>query len=197
LASSLRLGRLISDILEVERIHSGVMPMEVSQHRAIDLVVAAVDQVRLVAETAHVNLNIGTVEGVVAADADRAQQTLINLLDNAIKFSLPGSAVHVRTRAVGAFLEFAITDSGRGIPPDKLDAIFRRFEQVDSSDARDHGGTGLGLAISRSIVERLGGRIWAENNAGRGATLKFTLPRIPTEATALNEDQLRHEIPAA
>ena len=70
-----------------------------------------------------------------------------------------------------------MSDDGRGIPADKLEAIFERFEQVDSSDARQKGGTGLGLAISRGIVERHGGRIWAESEVGVGTTVLFTLPR--------------------
>ena len=84
----------------------------------------------------------------------------------------------------GGFVEFAIRDNGRGIPEDKLDSIFFRFEQVDSSDAREKGGSGLGLSISRSIVERLGGRIWAINNPGPGATFLFTLPSAQDLAAA-------------
>ena len=77
----------------------------------------------------------------------------------------------------------AVRDEGRGIPEDKLDSIFARFQQVDSSDAREKGGSGLGLAISRSIVERLGGRIWADNNPAGGATFLFTLP-VPADQEA-------------
>lgn len=179
LDSSVRLGRLITDILEVERIHSGVLPMTASTVDAHSLVESAVSQVSLVAQTARVRLEVGQVEGLVVADGDRAQQTLINLLDNAVKFSPPESVVRVSTCSRGTFVEFVISDSGRGIPPDKLESIFQRFHQVDSSDARERGGTGLGLAISRSIIDRLGGRIWAENNPDRGATLRFTLPRAP------------------
>ena len=84
-----------------------------------------------------------------------------------IKFSEPGEVVTVRTERHGAFVEFCVSDQGRGIPEDKLDSIFARFQQVDSSDAREKGGTGLGLAISRSIIEKLGGRIWAANNPDR------------------------------
>ncbi|HEY5845998.1 MAG TPA: ATP-binding protein, partial [Microlunatus sp.] len=79
-------------------------------------------------------------------------------------------------------------------PPDKLSSIFRRFEQVDSSDARDRGGTGLGLAISRSIIERLGGRIWAENNPDVGATFTFTLPRS-TAVGPISDDTVRDQHP--
>ncbi len=76
-------------------------------------------------------------------------------------------------------MEIAIHDQGRGIPDGKLEEIFARFQQIDSSDARAKGGSGLGLAISRSLVERMGGRIWAENNVDGGATFRFT---VPTEA---------------
>ena len=103
-------------------------------------------------------------------------QTLINLIGNAIKFSPPGSEVTLDAVPEAGMITFHVTDQGRGIPPNRLEVIFERFEQVDSSDAREKGGTGLGLAISRSIVERLGGRIWAENNPTGGAVFSFTLP---------------------
>jgi signal transduction histidine kinase len=152
------------------------MPMDIRSCAARKLIEDAVAQVELIAAAAKIRLVVGSVEGTVAADEDRTQQALINLIDNAIKFSPPHSTVTVSTESVGRFTQFAITDAGRGIPSDKLEAVFQRFQQVDSSDARDHGGTGLGLAISRSVVERLGGRIWAENNAGPGVTIRFTLP---------------------
>ena len=176
LVSSERLSRLINQILDIERIESGMQPMELATHRAKTLVEAAVGQVQVIAQEAGVRVRVGRTEGLVYADADRVVQTLLNLLGNAIKFSHPGGSVSVRSRSRGTFVEFAIRDDGRGIPEDKLDRIFSRFEQVDSSDAREKGGSGLGLSISRSIVERLGGRIWAVNNAGAGATFLFTLP---------------------
>ena len=96
-----------------------------------------------------------------------------------MRSSSPTAAISSPSRAEsqGEVVEFAIRDDGRGIPEDKLDSIFARFEQVDSTDAREKGGAGLGLSISRSIVERLGGRIWAVNNEPEpGATFLFTLP---------------------
>ena len=191
LDGSVRLGRLINDILDVERIHSGVMPMIVGDHPASALIEAATAQMRVLADRAEVAIEVGPIEGQVRTDRDRTEQTLINLLDNAIKFSPPQSTIRVHTKAVGAFVEFVVRDSGRGIPPDKLSSIFRRFEQVDSSDARDRGGTGLGLAISRSIIERLGGRIWAENNPDGGATFTFTLPR--STAAGPNSEETVHD----
>ena len=97
----------------------------------------------------------------------------------------------VSARPVGDFVELSVTDEGRGIPEDRLNRIFNRFEQVDSSDAREKGGFGLGLAISKSIVERSGGQIWAANNPEGGATLRFTLPRAdqaPDPPAARAED---------
>ena len=130
----------------------------------------------MIAEDAGVQVRVADAEGEVYADADRVVQTLLNLLGNALKFSPPGTEVTLHAAPAGRFVEFSICDRGRGIPVDKLDRVFARFEQVDSSDAREKGGSGLGLAISRSIVERLGGRIWAENNPSGGATFRFTLP---------------------
>lgn len=184
LVSSDRLSRLINEILDIERIESGTLPMELALHPCRPLIEAAVGQVHVLAEEAGVRVSIGSTEGQVYADADRVAQTLLNLLANAIKFSHRGGYVSVRSQALGSFVEFSIRDDGRGIPEDKLDHIFARFSQVDTSDAREKGGSGLGLSISRSIVERLGGRIWARNNAGAGATFLFTLPAHgPVDAT--------------
>jgi PAS domain S-box-containing protein len=176
LVSSERLSRLINEILDIERIESGLLSMDLAPHQSRALIEAAVGQVQVIAEEAGVHVSIGRTDGQVYADADRVVQTLLNLLSNAIKFSHRGGYVSVSSELQGAFVELAIRDDGRGIPEDKLDRIFSRFEQVDSSDAREKGGSGLGLSISRSIVERLGGRIWARNNAGAGATFLFTLP---------------------
>jgi CheY-like chemotaxis protein len=100
----------------------------------------------------------------------------MNLLGNAIKFSERGSSIRLDARPDGNEVHFRVRDEGRGIPADKLEAIFERFEQVDSSDTRQKGGTGLGLTISRGIVERHGGRIWVESELGVGTTVHFTLP---------------------
>jgi signal transduction histidine kinase len=124
-----------------------------------------------------VTLEIGATSGRVLADTDRIVQTLANLLGNAIKFSRPGGVVRVEAVPGEDLVTFTVRDQGRGIPAEKLERIFERFEQVDSSDARHMGGTGLGLAISRGIVERHGGRIWAESTLGEGTAVHFTLLR--------------------
>lgn len=179
-----RLSRLVNEILDIERIESGMLSLELGVHQVWGLIEAAVKQVHVIAEEVSVTVSIGPAEGEVYADGERVVQTLINLLSNAIKFSHQDGFVSVRAATRGQFVEFAICDDGRGVPEDKLERIFSRFEQVDSSDAREKGGSGLGLSISRSIVERLGGRIWATNNAGAGATFHFTLPTHgPAEQT--------------
>ena len=184
LDGSTRLSRLINDILDIERIGSGVVRMEFGQHSVTELVEAAVGELRVLADRAKVTIVLGSLDGWVTADPDRINQTLTNLIGNAIKFSPMHRTIDIAAAGRGSFVEFSITDHGRGIPPEKLEAIFQRFEQVDSSDARDKGGSGLGLAISRSIVERHGGRIWAENNPAGGAIFRFTLQRAeePSEA---------------
>ena len=193
LDSTDRLGRLIDEILDIERIESGVLTFELAVHSARALIERAVGYLQVLATDAGVTVAVGSVAGEVYADAERVVQTLVNLLGNAIKFSPRGGLVLVQARPRGGYVEFRVSDQGRGIPEEKLEVIFDRFEQVDSSDAREKGGSGLGLAISRSLVERLGGRVWAENNPDRGATFRFTLPAPATSApTAYLENATRN-----
>ncbi len=177
-SSSDRLNRIVDDILDIERMDSGTTPLERADHRVADLVATAAEPVGLLARDAGVEIVQEDTDEVVAVDGDRVVQMLTNLLSNAVKFSPPGGTVRVSARSAGEMVELRVEDEGRGIPPDKLEAVFRRFEQVDASDSRERGGSGLGLAISQSIVERHGGRIWAESRGeGTGATFRATLPR--------------------
>ena len=186
--NSERLIRLINDILDIDRLESGQMPMEFTAHDVADVVAGTVESLRPMAQTARVRLAADRVGGRVHADADRLGQVLTNLISNAIKFSPPGGRVTVTATPAGRQVAFAVADHGRGIPPDQLESIFGRFQQVDSSDSRQKGGTGLGLAISRGIVDRHGGRIWAENRPGGGACLRFTIPAATAPPVA---DQVR------
>ncbi|MBL0887718.1 response regulator [Myceligenerans indicum] len=186
LTSSERLGQLVDDILDIERMDAGTTPLELAEHPLDSLVAAAVEQVQVLADEAGVTLSPAESSEVVRADSGRIVQTLINLLGNAVRFSPPGSTVRVTTKPVGDTVEVRVDDEGRGIPPDKLESIFRRFEQVDASDTREQGGSGLGLAIARSIVERHGGRLWAVSDGeGHGSSFRFTLRRaVPHAAPA-------------
>jgi len=107
---------------------------------------------------------------------DRLLQVMTNLLSNAVKFSPPNSTVSVMMRPGATGVTLSVIDQGRGIPADKLETIFGRFQQVDASDSRQKGGSGLGLAICRTIVQQHSGRIWAERNPVRGSTFRVFLP---------------------
>lgn len=171
-----RLVRLITDILDVERMESGQVVMESKEVALAEVLGAAEGVAGPMACAAGVHLDIEPYEARLWADADRLTQALTNLLSNAIKFSPPGGRVSVSARPSGAEVLIEVSDEGRGIPPEKLEKIFERFQQVDGSDSREKGGTGLGLPISRSIVHQHGGRIWAESHSGEGSSFFLTLP---------------------
>ncbi len=175
-----RLVRLVNDILELERIGSGKAELHCTLCSADDLFRRAT--ILQQAEAAKVQIRITfNSHGVnVWADPDRILQTLANLVSNAIKFSPPGTEIHLRSRRIDAKeAVIQVCDQGRGIPEDKIESIFERFHQVDASDSRTMGGTGLGLAICRSIVHQHGGRIWATSSLGKSSTFHFTLPTRP------------------
>ncbi len=171
-----RLVRLINDILDIERINSGKVTMEKQHCNAGQLTIQAVDEMRAMAEKAEIKLALKPVEIQLWADPDRIVQTLTNLLSNAIKFSPANSTVSLSGKLQDSQILFQVKDRGRGIPEDKLETIFDRFQQVDASNSRNQGGTGLGLAICRSIVQQHGGNIWVESTLDRGSTFYFTLP---------------------
>lgn len=171
-----RLIRLVNDSLDLERIGSGSMRLERAPYPVPALLSEAADAVRGQAERAGVLLVVNAPEGEWTLDADRIHRVLVNLLGNGVKFSEAGGTVWLSARMDGAGLEVTVRDAGRGIPAEKLESIFGRFEQVDASDAREKGGTGLGLAICRGVVELHGGRIWAESAPGRGSTFRLILP---------------------
>jgi PAS domain S-box-containing protein len=179
-----RLIRLINDILDIERIESGKVAMEPRPVNAAELAQNAAEVMMAMAERAGVGLYVWAEPVALVADPDRLLQVLTNLISNAVKFSSPGGTVEVTVEPEGDDALFRVTDHGRGIPADRLESIFERFQQVDSSDSRQKGGTGLGLAICRTIVGQHGGQIWAESVLGEGSTLAFTLPlpaREPAE----------------
>lgn len=179
LTNSDRLVRLINDILDLERIQSGREPLAFRTVQLADVVRQAIEGMQPVADAGGVQLIHDTVQAGVEADADRLLQVLTNLLSNAIKFSPPNSTVSIMLKPGRKGITLSVIDHGRGIPADKLEAIFGRFQQVDASDSRQKGGSGLGLAICRTIVLQHSGRIWAERNPVRGSTFRVFLPYHP------------------
>jgi PAS domain S-box-containing protein len=172
-----RLIRLITDILDLERMTAGHVTVQPRVADAGPLVAAAVEETAVLAASAQVSIMVGDTPGVVLADPDRLIQILCNLVGNAVKFSDPGSAVELSTTVLEEHVRFDVADHGPGIPADQLEEIFQPFWQADASDTRRHGGTGLGLAICRGIVEQHNGRIWASSEPEVGATFSFVLPR--------------------
>jgi len=183
LTNTERLIRLINDILDLERMESGRSILDVRRCSLPDLIYQATETMNAMAEAASIRITISPAASAVLptvffdGDADRILQVLTNLLSNAIKFSPAGSVVTIDVETPPESLIFRISDQGRGIPEDQLEAIFERFKQVEYSDSRHRGGTGLGLAICRSIVQQHGGTIWAQRNPVKGVSMCVRLPR--------------------
>ena len=181
-----RLVRLINDILDLERMQSGRAPLTFRPCSLYDLAQQSIEAVTPVADNAGVKLVLDATAIDFVVDPDRLQQVVTNLLSNAIKFSPPDSTVTVKVEPSEDGVAMSVSDEGRGIPEEKLETIFDRFQQVDASDSRQKGGTGLGLAICRTIVDQHGGRIWAERNPQRGSTFRMLLPADPRQHAAVS-----------
>ena len=179
-----RLIRLINDILDIERIESGKVMMNKQICDAALLMTQSTEVMQAMAEKAGVSIKLNSVSARLWADADRIIQIFTNLLSNAIKFSPPGSTILFNAKVGNEQNEniphiiFEVKDQGRGIPEDKLEAVFERFQQVDASDSRKKGGTGLGLAICRSIIQHHDGNIWVESVLSQGSSFYVSLPVI-------------------
>jgi PAS domain S-box-containing protein len=178
-ANTERLLRLINDILDIERMQSGRARLVFRPVQLAQIVRQAIECMEPVAEAAGVQIIHDTTQAEVAADPDRLMQVLTNLLSNAVKFSPLHSTISVLMRPDHNGVTLSVVDPGRGVPADKLESIFGRFQQVDASDSRQKGGTGLGLAICRTIVHQHSGRIWAERNPVRGLSFRVFLPYKP------------------
>ena len=169
------LSLMISELLELSRIESGRVPLQLESTSPCDLLTAAVDRLRLQAERSGLTISIhcSTETPPVLADPRRMEQVIVNLLHNAIKFTASGGKIDVQTVLTGDYVQFVVRDTGVGIPAKDLERIFERFYKADR--ARSGGGTGLGLAIARHIIEAHGGKIWAESIEGKGSDFFFTL----------------------
>jgi CheY-like chemotaxis protein/two-component sensor histidine kinase len=178
--------QLIADLLDMSRIISGKIRLDVQRLDVAAVIEAAVAAVRPGAEAKGVRLQVtlDPVAGPVRGDPGRLQQVLWNLLSNAIKFTPKGGRVQVVLERVNSHLEVVVSDTGEGIRPEFLPHVFERFRQGDASTTRRHGGLGLGLSIVRQLVELHGGSVRAKSpGEGRGATFVVMLP-----VAALHED---------
>jgi two-component system, OmpR family, sensor histidine kinase VicK len=175
-----RLVRLVNNVLDLQRIELGKFTMEKQACNAADFMIQATEAMQPMAQQHGVTLVTQPVDIQIWVDSDYIVQAITNLLSNAIKFSSPGGTVWLTAQCQQASqVLFCVHDQGQGIPQSKLESIFERFQQVDSSDSRKKGGTGLGLAICRKIIEQHEGKIWAESILGEGSSFCFTLPNLP------------------
>ncbi len=187
---------LINDILDFSKVEGGKMELE---NRAFELGACIEDCLDLIAaDAAGKDLEIicfseKDIPETIIGDVTRLRQILANLLSNAVKFTKKGEivlTVSSLARQPGKLkINFAIKDTGIGISGDRMDRLFQSFSQVDSSTTRQYGGTGLGLAISKRLVEKMGGRIWAQSEPGKGSTFSFEIGfLIPDQKDAMPID---------
>jgi PAS domain S-box-containing protein len=186
-----RLIRLINDILDIEKIESGKMrlDLQVVDLKPLLVQVLAANEGFGAAQNVSLRLNFPEGDLRVHVDTDRLAQVVTNLLSNAMKYSPPGGVVEVDVKRAGLGVRVEVRDHGPGVPEEFRKRIFQKFSQADSSDTRQKGGTGLGLNISRAIVERLGGNVGFDSKTGMGSTFFFELPewkeaapRLPAQA---------------
>ncbi|MBC7231701.1 MAG: HAMP domain-containing protein [Chloroflexi bacterium] len=171
------LTQMVNELLELSRIESRQVPLQLAPATVAEVILPAVERLRPQAERAGLDLMVTLLPDLprVQADIERAQQVVTNLVHNAIKFTPPGGQVTVSAEVIGEEMVIAVRDTGMGIAAEDLSRIFERFYKADR--ARSGGGTGLGLAIAKHIVQAHGGRIWAESEGeGHGSTFYFTLP---------------------
>jgi PAS domain S-box-containing protein len=178
-------SQLIEDLLDMSRIESGKMSLDLQRVDLPAVVAAGIESVRPAAEAKEIRLTsaFSSLDGVVMGDKDRLQQILWNLLTNAVKFTPKRGKVHVIVRRVDSHVEITVRDNGEGIAPEFLTQVFDRFRQADATTTRRHGGLGLGLAIVKHLTELHGGSVEVSSDGiGMGATFTIILPLQPVRA---------------
>ena len=172
--TTLNMGRLLDDLLDVTRIDSGTFAVSRKPLAPRAILASTLEQFEARAQERRIALSAHGHEAPdVMADADRLMQVFSNLVGNALKFTPSGGRIEIGCTGIADGCEFSVADSGPGIPPEAVPHLFERFWKADPAS---RAGAGLGLAIARGIVEAHGGRIWAESAPGRGTTMRFTLP---------------------
>ncbi|NPV58538.1 MAG: GAF domain-containing protein [Actinobacteria bacterium] len=186
-----RLARLVSDILDVSRIESGRLELKKREFDLARLARIVIEKLESHSSRHSFHLHYPQHMDPVYADPDKIEQVIMNLVDNAVKYSPSGGEVTVSLAQERNRVEFRVSDQGVGIPPEHLPHIFDKFHRVDNRATREIYGTGLGLYVSKSIIEAHGGSIWVESELGEGSTFLFTLPVVP--AALPREERERKE----
>lgn len=178
-ANGRRLHKMINNLLDLSKVESNQFQVVRRPMRLAPIVEELVTGACSMAERKGVEVVMSGFEALpeINADPEALDKVFVNLVGNALKFTDSGGRIEVRARATEEGVEIAVSDTGIGVPPDKLAAIFDRFAQVDASATRRHEGTGIGLSLAKEMVERHAGQIWAESEGeGRGTTIFVTLP---------------------
>ena len=192
-----RLIRTIGDLLDCSAIRAGGMLLTRESFAPLQVAAAATAAVRGHAAAKGIALALDVLPDLPLCfgERERVIQVLTNLLDNAVKFTPPGGRVGVRAANRDGeglpVVQFSVTDSGPGVPPEALPRLFAPFGQADMSSRRPAGGLGLGLMLCRAIVEGHGGQIWVESSPGAGSTFAFTIPQVAAAAAAESRGQAR------
>ncbi len=181
LRNTTRLDNLIQDILDISRLESGTMKFLPEQTDLQKMIREISETMQSSADLKNIKINVDIEKGIpeLTIDQGRIKQVLMNLVNNAIKFSPQRAVINIRAKREEDNVLFEVQDFGRGIPKDKQEKIFETFYQVESGKNMKFGGAGLGLSISRGIVLAHDGRIWVESTPGKGSTFKFNLPIQP------------------
>ena len=173
-----RLIGLVNSLLDLSKMEAGMMNYSFEKASLAPLIKKAVGEITPLIEAKGIQLETEVAERLptVKVDSERILQALRNLIGNAVKFTPRAGRVKVAARSVTGKIEVSVRDTGPGIAPENLKAIFDKFHQGNSNGAFSVNGTGLGLAIAKHIIVSHGGEIWAENHPDRGSTFTFVLP---------------------
>lgn len=197
ISSGRRLANLVNDILDFSKLKNDQLHLQlnpVDLHALTDVILTLTYPL-LGDKPLQLNNQIPEDIPLVEADENRVQQILHNLIGNAVKFT-PEGEVNIHSEVKEQMVEITVSDTGIGIAPEKLDSIFRAFEQADGSTARLYGGTGLGLAVTRQLVETHGGQIWVTSTQGKGSDFTFSLPISQASREEINADTRKRGRPS-
>lgn len=171
-----RMNVMIQDMVDAARVEGGTLRLHRKPVRLATYLEGVLRRYAAVIDVARIVTDVPADLPPVQADPDRLERIFVNLLTNALNYSPPGSTVLVRARVCKGAVIVAVTDHGKGIPPENLPSLFSRFFQPDIT--RKAEGVGLGLFIAHMLVEAHGGAIWAESEVGKGSTFYFSLPMV-------------------
>src|SRR5690606_19790191 len=187
-----RLGRLVSDLLDISRIEAGRYPLVPTRLNVADTVDHVLDSVEVDATAKDVDLEVDIDDDLtVSADRKALEQILINLVGNAVKYTGEHGQVTVTAQANEDHVRFEVIDDGAGIDPSHRERIFERFYRVDPGRSRDMGGTGLGLSIVKHLVDAMGGQVGVETRSPHGSIFWFIVPNEPVARSASDHDGAR------